>query len=196
MTSTRSLSFVLLGVRAKKLLGRRAGECVRSDFHVCPAACPSISHPWQMSHTKLVKFCCSFVLSRCSLCLHPPARLLEVFDRLRDISAAASNESAQNELIGRARIIVQDICTDHIVAANSFVQDESLRASVTAEIEHECQSLVEYLEVAKRFNLEINSRAKDRVVGFGEKLSCRFMTCLLKDRVCLANSRARCNSPR
>jgi aspartate kinase len=37
--------------------------------------------------------------------------------------------------------------------------------------------------VAKRFNLEINSRAKDRVVSFGEKLSCRFMTHLLRDRV-------------
>ena len=39
------------------------------------------------------------------------------------------------------------------------------------------------LERAKRFNLEINSRAKDRVVSFGEKLSCRFMTYLLRDRV-------------
>jgi len=113
------------------------------------------------------------------------SRLLEVFDRLRDISAATSNESAQDELLERAKVIVQDICSEHIVAANSFVRDEDLKVAIKAEIENECRLLVEYLEVAKRFNLEINSRAKDRVVGFGEKLSCRFMTCLLKDRVCL-----------
>jgi aspartate kinase len=35
----------------------------------------------------------------------------------------------------------------------------------------------------RRFNLEINSRAKDRVVSFGEKLSCLFMATLLKDSV-------------
>lgn len=36
---------------------------------------------------------------------------------------------------------------------------------------------------AKRFNLEINSRAKDRVISFGEKLACLFMTTLLQDTV-------------
>lgn len=46
----------------------------------------------------------------------------------------------------------------------------------------ECQLLTEYLEAAKRFHLEVNSRAKDRVISFGEKLSCRFMAYLLKDR--------------
>ena len=80
-------------------------------------------------------------------------------------------------------MIVQDICNEHVFASNSYIRDEALRASVKVDIEEECQLLVEYLQVAKRFNLEINSRSKDRVVSYGEKLSCKFMTCLLKDRV-------------
>jgi aspartate kinase len=70
-----------------------------------------------------------------------------------------------------------------VAAADTSIRDEALRATIKCDIESECRTLVEYLEVAKRFNLEINSRAKDRVVSFGEKLSCRFMACLLKDRV-------------
>lgn len=65
------------------------------------------------------------------------------------------------------------------------MRSEDLKTAIKAEIENECRLLIEYLEVAKRFNLEINSRAKDRVVSYGEKLSCRFMTCMLKDRVCI-----------
>lgn len=114
----------------------------------------------------------------------PPPSLLEVFSRLQAIAAATNNQEAQNDLIEQAKRIVDDICDDHLAAVKSFIRDEKLRKTVSADIESECQTLVEYLEVAKRFNLEINSRAKDRVVSFGEKLSCRFMACLLKDRVC------------
>lgn len=115
----------------------------------------------------------------------PPTSLLEVFKRLQAIAAATSDETAQNELIADAKRIVDDICVDHLAAADSFIRDAHLKKAVSADIESECHTLVEYLEVAKRFNLEINSRAKDRVVSFGEKLSCRFMACLLKDRVCI-----------
>lgn len=107
-----------------------------------------------------------------------------MFCRLQGIAAARSDAAAQDALIEEARVIVNAICLDHLAAADSFVRNEKHRKAIRAEIEAECQTLVEYLEVAKRFNLEINSRAKDRVVSFGEKLSCRFMACLLKDRVC------------
>lgn len=43
---------------------------------------------------------------------------------------------------------------------------------------------MEYIIASKRFKLEINSRSKDRVVSFGERLSCRFMAYVLRDRVC------------
>ncbi|TDZ22461.1 Aspartate kinase FUB3 [Colletotrichum orbiculare MAFF 240422] len=54
-------------------------------------------------------------------------------------------------------------------------------ASLEQEIRDECQELVEYIVAARRFNLEVNSRSKDRCISFGEKLSCRFMAALLKD---------------
>lgn len=101
---------------------------------------------------------------------------------MRGIVAAASDHVSQ-DLLKDAEHIVQDICNDHVAAADDFIRDPQLRSLLKADTEMECQHLVDYLGAAKRFNLEINSRAKDRVVSFGEKLSCRFMTCLLKDRV-------------
>jgi aspartate kinase len=119
--------------------------------------------------------------------LASPCRLIEVYKKLRAIGAAASNYDVKEQLLNDAKHIVQDICSDHVAAADSFIRDPELGALLKADTEMECQLLVDYLGAAKRFNLEINSRAKDRVVSFGEKLSCRFMTCLLKDRVSLSS---------
>ena len=110
-------------------------------------------------------------------------RLLEVFKRLRAIAQAPSDVALQDELLEEAKSIVQDITVDHVGAADIFIKDAELNATIKDEVRKECQLLTEYLEVARRFNLEINSRAKDRVVSYGEKLSCRFMACLLKDKV-------------
>ncbi|KAK3940811.1 Aspartate/glutamate/uridylate kinase [Diplogelasinospora grovesii] len=109
------------------------------------------------------------------------SRLLEVFKKLRAI-AVPSNDAIQCELLKDAKRIVQDVCSDHNEAASTFIRDPQLLALCQEETEKECRELVEYLDAAKRFHLEISSRAKDRVVSFGEKLSCRFMTYLLKDR--------------
>ncbi|KAH6626849.1 Aspartate/glutamate/uridylate kinase [Chaetomium sp. MPI-SDFR-AT-0129] len=110
------------------------------------------------------------------------SRLLEVYKNLRAIGAAASDHNVQEELLGNAKHIVQEICSDHVAAVDSFIRDPQLGALVKADTENECQHLIDYLQAARSFDLEINSRAKDRVISFGEKLSCRFMTCLLKDR--------------
>lgn len=110
------------------------------------------------------------------------SRLLEVYKKLRAIVAAPSDHEAQDDLLGEAKHIVEEICVDHIAAADTFIRDPQISDALKADTQMECQLLVDYLEAAKRFNLEINSRAKDRVVSFGEKLSCRFMACLLKDR--------------
>ncbi|KAH8198862.1 hypothetical protein TruAng_006970 [Truncatella angustata] len=110
------------------------------------------------------------------------SRLLEVYNSLRGIAVATTNEATQNELLEQAKNLVQDICNDHVFAIQSFVKNPCLQKEVSADIENDCQELVDYIIAAKRFNLEVNARSKDRVVSFGEKLSCRFMTYLLKDR--------------
>jgi aspartokinase len=43
--------------------------------------------------------------------------------------------------------------------------------------------LIDFRLAAERWKLEIDSRSKDRIVSFGEKLSCRFVAALLLDRV-------------
>ncbi|KAI0112626.1 aspartate kinase [Hypoxylon sp. NC0597] len=110
------------------------------------------------------------------------SRLLEIYKQLRAISAATSNEVTQNDLVEAAKLIIQDICDDHVAAVRNFMKSPDLQKEVIEGIEEDCQELKDYIIAAKRFNLEVNARSKDRVVSFGEKLSCRFMTYLLKEK--------------
>ncbi|KAL2211999.1 aspartate kinase [Sarocladium strictum] len=109
------------------------------------------------------------------------SRLLAVYGKLRAVGAITSNEEEQNELIQEAKTLIQDICNDHVFAAEATVDDPKLKSALAEQIRAECHELIEYIHAARRFNLEINSRSKDRVISFGEKLSCLFMTSLLKD---------------
>ncbi len=72
---------------------------------------------------------------------------------------------------------------EHMSAAESSIRDPLLTKALLGEMQQECHELADYIAVAKRFHLEVNARSKDRVVSFGEKLSCRFMAALLRDRV-------------
>ncbi|KAI3400198.1 hypothetical protein diail_4083 [Diaporthe ilicicola] len=110
------------------------------------------------------------------------SRLLEVYRRLRNIDAAVGIENTQTELLEEAKSLIQDICDDHLFAAESVLTTPDLKGELKEDIKNECQELFEYIQAAKRFKLEVNSRSKDRVVSFGERLSCRFMTFVLRDR--------------
>lgn len=109
------------------------------------------------------------------------SRLLEVYRRLRDLSSTSNTEATQNELVEQAKDIMASICAEHISAVKTFVKNPDLASTLSQEIQAECQELIEYIVATKRFHLEINARSKDRVVSFGEKLSCRFMTAILRD---------------
>ncbi|RYP60028.1 hypothetical protein DL770_010084 [Monosporascus sp. CRB-9-2] len=110
------------------------------------------------------------------------SRLLEVYKKLRSISATTSDECTQNALLDEAKGLVLDICNEHVYAVQSFIKNSDIQMKVSKDIEDDCQELIDYVIAAKRFNLEVNARSKDRVVSFGEKLSCRFMAAMLKDR--------------
>lgn len=115
-------------------------------------------------------------------------RLLEVYRRLRNIDAAVGIENTQTELLEEAKSLIQDICDDHLSAAESVLTTPDLKGELEEDIKNECQELIEYIQAAKRFKLEVNSRSKDRVISFGERLSCRFMTYVLRDRVCITEN--------
>ncbi|OAA52045.1 Aspartate kinase domain protein [Metarhizium rileyi] len=111
------------------------------------------------------------------------SRLLAVYKILKEVGLAYATCSPEEQLalIEQAKGLITDICNDHVFAAEAYIQDSSLRESLARRIEAECQELIEYIVAAKRFNLEINSRAKDRVISFGEKLACLYMAVLLQD---------------
>lgn len=104
---------------------------------------------------------------------------------LKAVGAATNEEEEQIAHIDEAKMLINDICKDHIAAAEAYVNEPVLRQKLIARIEVECQELIEYIIAAKRFNLEINARSKDRVISFGEKLACLSMTAVLQDGVCL-----------
>jgi aspartate kinase len=72
---------------------------------------------------------------------------------------------------------------DHIKAVCSYIQNQNLRMNLIGEIQNECQAILDYRVAAKKACLEIDFRSKDRIVSFGEKLSCRFVAAMLQDRV-------------
>ncbi|KAJ2896737.1 hypothetical protein MKZ38_005265 [Zalerion maritima] len=109
-------------------------------------------------------------------------RLLEVFKKLRALSSHLAAEQSQCDLISEAKEIIQSVCDEHVEAVKYVIQDPNMVEELSKEIQTECQELTEYIMATKRFHLEVNSRSKDRVASFGEKLSCRFMTALLRDR--------------
>ena len=111
------------------------------------------------------------------------SRLLEVVRNLQLLgpAAAMSDEAAQTQLVETAQALIHSICNEHVASAKNSVADPALRDALCKEIEDECRELAEYVAAIKRFNLEVNARSKDRVISFGEKLSCRFMTYVLRD---------------
>jgi aspartokinase len=119
------------------------------------------------------------------------SRLLAVFNKLKNIATPISSEEKQQELIEQAAGLIRDVCNDHVAASETFVKDPELRAALISKLRAECQELIEYIMATRRFNLEVNSRSKDRVISFGEKLSCLFMTTLLQDSVRLPPSPSR-----
>lgn len=109
-------------------------------------------------------------------------RLLEVYTALDQI-ATSDNDSAHHEsLVHEYERMVELISSDHIEAATTYIKSSTIQAHLIAGIEKECSDILDYRLAAQKFHLQIDSRSKDRIVSYGEKLSCRFMAALLQDR--------------
>lgn len=110
-------------------------------------------------------------------------RLLELFGVLQEVNAIKDTESVHYQsLVSEYERLVYVIRDDHTSAAKASIRDEKIQADLIKEVESECNELIDYRAAAERWHLEINGRSKDRIVSFGEKLSCRFMAALLEDR--------------
>jgi aspartate kinase len=107
-------------------------------------------------------------------------------------SANTKVEGTTNRLLRAARAaekagsrgyddIVETIRVDHIQHARDTLKNAEVLARFEEEVNAECESLVKILESAQHLE-EVTSRAENKVVSKGEKLSCRYMAALLNDR--------------
>jgi aspartate kinase len=110
--------------------------------------------------------------------------LLEIFGVLEAVNVVKDTESVHYEsLVNEYERLVQVICDDHVAAAKTHIQDPNLLSKLSQDIIAECKEILDYRLAAERWHLEIDSRSKDRIISFGEKMSCQFMAALLQDKV-------------
>jgi aspartokinase len=110
--------------------------------------------------------------------------LLEIYAILVSINAVKDSDSVHYEsLVNEYTRLVAAIHDNHVHAAKTQILNPATRSALIKEIEAECNEILDYRLAAERWKLEIDSRSKDRIVSFGEKLSCRFVAALLQDRV-------------
>ena len=77
--------------------------------------------------------------------------------------------------------IVDCIRDDHIQAAFTHIRCAKIIASLSSDIEQECQDLAAFLAAVQRVG-EFSSKSMDKIIGKGERLSCRLMVAVLQDR--------------
>ena len=89
--------------------------------------------------------------------------------------------------------------SEHVTAAKQTINDPSLLKELITEIEQDCEGLRNFLFAAQvcyycqfAFSLlnniwqvidEISPRSKDSIVGVGERLACKLVATILRDRV-------------
>ncbi|KAI9741903.1 MAG: Aspartokinase [Cirrosporium novae-zelandiae] len=93
---------------------------------------------------------------------------------LRAASEAEDKKSKQYEKT------VDLIAADHLDAAKTNIRSPDIVERLSQEINFECDELKIFLNATQTIG-EISPRSLDRVIGVGEKLSCRYMAALLED---------------
>ena len=74
------------------------------------------------------------------------------------------------------------IRSEHLTAARSLIRDQNLLKALEQEIERDCEGLRTFLFAAQVID-EISPRSKDSIVGIGERMACKLIAAVLRDRV-------------
>ncbi|KAI9790390.1 MAG: Aspartokinase [Peltula sp. TS41687] len=107
-------------------------------------------------------------------------------------SASTKTDGTTNCLLRAAReaeksgssqhgAIVKALCHDHKEAAKALINSEEIWEEYVKDLQDDCVDLSLFLEAANKIG-EVSSRSRDKIISKGEKLSCRLMTALLRDR--------------
>ncbi|KAG8923315.1 Aspartokinase [Tulasnella sp. 418] len=99
----------------------------------------------------------------------PPLATFNGFTSLNSIGPAAFS------------ITVDLIRSEHIKAARELIRSPGLLKELETEIERDCEGLRGYLHAAQIID-EISPRSKDSIVGVGERLACKLVAAVLRDR--------------
>ncbi|KAF9530001.1 Aspartate/glutamate/uridylate kinase [Crepidotus variabilis] len=86
-----------------------------------------------------------------------------------------------NETIPEFHVTVDLIRQQHVEAARDCVSDLDILRELEDELERDCEWLRNFLYAAKIID-EISPRSRDNIIGLGEKMSCKVMTAILRDR--------------
>ncbi|KAI5288028.1 Aspartokinase [Ascosphaera acerosa] len=108
------------------------------------------------------------------------------------ISSSTKAEGTTNRLLRAARDaetsktkqfyeLVDAVRAEHTAVATELIQSAERRAELVRQIEGECAHVLRILEAAQILG-ETSAKCVDMVMSAGEKLSCVFMTALLRDR--------------
>ncbi|KAG8995695.1 Aspartokinase, partial [Tulasnella sp. 427] len=73
------------------------------------------------------------------------------------------------------------IRSEHFKAAKDLIRDQELLKDLEAEIDRDCEGLRGYLFAAQLLD-EISPRSKDTIIGVGERLACKLVAAVLRDR--------------
>ncbi|KAG6857043.1 hypothetical protein H0H87_010397 [Tephrocybe sp. NHM501043] len=102
----------------------------------------------------------------------PPAS----FSGLTPLTSANSHQS-----LPEFNATVDLIREEHVKAARTSVRDPEILDELLQEIDFDCDWLRNFLFAAQIID-EISSRSQDNIVGLGERLACKVMTAVLRDR--------------
>lgn len=81
------------------------------------------------------------------------------------------------------------IRSEHLTSAKSLIRDPILLKQLEDEIIRDTEVLRKFLEAAQVIE-EISPRSKDSIIGSGERMACKLVAAVLRDRVSLSNVHA------
>jgi aspartate kinase len=71
---------------------------------------------------------------------------------------------------------------EHVAAARELIRDPDLLHELELEILRDCEGLCAFLGAAQLIE-EISARSRDSILGVGERLACKLVATVLRDRV-------------
>lgn len=70
---------------------------------------------------------------------------------------------------------------EHFNAAEANIRDADIKKAFEDEVDADCEWLRNFLFASQVID-EISPRARDSIVGLGERLACKYMTAVLRDQ--------------